>query len=113
MHLAIRFLYLLMLNEEKKKRGVHRFNNKMPLVNIFMFYVFTSCLLSVVVVFIQWVTCSLIVRCREISKLNRGDTFRAQASNVTIGSGGYEGEEEQDNKKSFGGGPPGDNLPEM
>jgi hypothetical protein len=45
--------------------------------------------------------------------LNRGDTFRAQASNVTIGSGGYEGEEEQDNKKSFGGGPPGDNLPEM
>lgn len=52
MHLAIRFLYLLMLNEEKKKRGVHRFNNKMPLVNIFMFYVFTSCLLSVVEVFI-------------------------------------------------------------
>ncbi|PNT46145.1 hypothetical protein POPTR_003G174600v4 [Populus trichocarpa] len=56
---------------------------------------------------------SYSLRCREISKLNRGDTFRAQASNVTIGSGGYEGEEEQDNKKSFGGGPPGDNLPEI
>ncbi|XP_011020708.1 PREDICTED: GDT1-like protein 2, chloroplastic [Populus euphratica] len=53
------------------------------------------------------------LRCREISKLNRFDTFRAQASNVTIESGGYEGEEEQDNKKSFGGGPPGDNLPEI
>lgn len=53
------------------------------------------------------------LRCREISKLNRVDAFRAQASNVTIGSGGYEGEEEQDNKKSFGSGPPGDNLPEM
>ncbi|KAL9386600.1 hypothetical protein Peur_019724 [Populus x canadensis] len=53
------------------------------------------------------------LRCREISKLNRVDAFRAQASNVTIGSGGYEGEEEQDNKKSFGGGPPGDNLPEI
>ncbi|KAJ7004697.1 hypothetical protein D5086_007367 [Populus alba] len=52
------------------------------------------------------------LRCREISKLNRFDTFRAQASNVTIGSGGYE-EEEQDNKKSFSGGPPGDNLPEI
>jgi hypothetical protein len=31
MHLANRFLYLLMLNEDKKKRGVHGFNNKMPL----------------------------------------------------------------------------------
>ncbi|KAL9349521.1 hypothetical protein Peur_056776 [Populus x canadensis] len=56
---------------------------------------------------------SYSLRCREISKLNRFNTFRAQASNVTIGSGGYEGEEEQDNKKSFAGGPPGDNLPEI
>ena len=38
-----------MLNEDKKKRRVYRFNSKMPLINIFMFYVFTSCLLSVVV----------------------------------------------------------------
>ncbi|KAG6783147.1 hypothetical protein POTOM_012586 [Populus tomentosa] len=66
-----------------------------------------------VISFTIWVTCSLIVRCREFSKLNRFDTFRAQASNVTIGSGGYEGEEEQDNKKSFSGGPPGGNLPEI
>ena len=51
MHLANIFLYLLMLNEDIKKREVHRFNNKMPIVNIFMFCVFTPCLLSVVVVF--------------------------------------------------------------
>ncbi|KAJ6945578.1 protein PAM71 [Populus alba x Populus x berolinensis] len=50
----------------------------------------------------------------EISKLNsRSGTFRAQASNVGIGSGGYEGKEEQDNQKSFVNGPPGDNLPEI
>lgn len=51
MHLANIFLYLLVLNEDIKKREVYRFNNKMPIVNIFMFCVFTSCLLSVVVVF--------------------------------------------------------------
>ncbi|KAB5573177.1 hypothetical protein DKX38_000371 [Salix brachista] len=61
-----------------------------------------------------WVTFSLIVRCREISKLNsRFGTFRAHASNVSIGSGGYDGKEEQDNQKSFANGPPGDNLPEI
>ncbi|KAJ6705051.1 PROTEIN PAM71-HOMOLOG CHLOROPLASTIC [Salix purpurea] len=49
---------------------------------------------------------------REISK-NRFDIFKAQASNVTIGSGGYEGEEEQDDQKSFVSGPPGDNLPKI
>ncbi|KAG5249724.1 GDT1 protein [Salix suchowensis] len=57
-------------------------------------------------------TISSSLRCREISK-NRFDTFRAQASNVTIGSGGYEGEEEQDDQKSFVSGPPGDNLPKI
>ncbi|CAK7336196.1 unnamed protein product [Dovyalis caffra] len=55
---------------------------------------------------------SPLLRCREISKLNsRFGTFRAQASNVSIGSGGYEGEEE-DNQKSFVNGP-GDNLPDI
>ncbi|KAL3609460.1 hypothetical protein D5086_000480 [Populus alba] len=57
---------------------------------------------------------STLLRRREISKLNsRPGTFRAQASNVGIGSGGYEGKEEQDNQKSFVNGPPGDNLPEI
>lgn len=57
---------------------------------------------------------STSLRRREISKLNsRSGTFRAQASNVGIGSGGYEGKEELDNQKSFVNGPPGDNLPEI
>ncbi|KAJ6713776.1 PROTEIN PAM71-HOMOLOG CHLOROPLASTIC [Salix viminalis] len=57
---------------------------------------------------------STSLRCREISKLNsRFGTFRAHASNVSIGSGGYDGKEEQDNQKSFANGPPGDNLPEI
>lgn len=40
-------------------------------------------------------------------------TLRTQASNVSIGSGSYEGGEEQDNQRSFVNGPPSDNSSEM
>ncbi|KAJ7009998.1 protein PAM71 [Populus alba x Populus x berolinensis] len=50
---------------------------------------------------------------RDLKVEFQTSTFRAQASNVGIGSGGYEGKEEQDNQKSFVNGPPGDNLPEI
>ncbi|KAK6279158.1 Gdt1 family - like 3 [Theobroma cacao] len=42
------------------------------------------------------------LRCRQISRLSSTcSTFRAQASNVGIGSGGYEGREEKEDHKSF------------
>ncbi|XWS13519.1 hypothetical protein CRYUN_Cryun36dG0044000 [Craigia yunnanensis] len=42
------------------------------------------------------------LRCRKISRLSSTcSTFRAQASNVGIGSGGYEGREEKQDLKSF------------
>ncbi|KAJ0034363.1 hypothetical protein Pint_25279 [Pistacia integerrima] len=46
------------------------------------------------------------LRCREISRLNSACcNVRAQASNVGLGSGGYEGREENDNQKIFVNGP--------
>ncbi|XVE84797.1 hypothetical protein DITRI_Ditri17bG0041500 [Diplodiscus trichospermus] len=53
------------------------------------------------------------LRCRKKSKLNtKCSTFRAQASNVGIGSGGYEGREEKEEHKSFVKGPSSDSSSE-
>ncbi|KAF5466195.1 hypothetical protein F2P56_016144 [Juglans regia] len=54
------------------------------------------------------------LRCRGISRLSlaRG-MVRAQASNVSIGSEGYEGRGEEDNKKIFSNGLPNDNSSEI
>lgn len=55
-----------------------------------------------------------VVRYRGISRLNSAfGTIRAQASNVSIGSGGYEDGEKRDNQKSFVNGPSNDNSSEM
>ncbi|XP_031269883.1 protein PAM71-homolog, chloroplastic-like [Pistacia vera] len=49
------------------------------------------------------------LRCREISRLNSAcGNVRAHASNVGLGSGGYEGREENDNQKIFVNGPTSD-----
>ncbi|OAY55444.1 protein PAM71-homolog, chloroplastic [Manihot esculenta] len=54
------------------------------------------------------------LRYRGISRLNSAfGTIRAQASNVSIGSGGYEDGEKQDNQKSFVNGPSNDNSSEI
>ncbi|KAJ9182378.1 hypothetical protein P3X46_006380 [Hevea brasiliensis] len=54
------------------------------------------------------------LRYREISRLNSAfGTLRPQASNVSIGSGGYEGGEEQDNKKCSANGPSNDKSSEI
>ncbi|KAJ8768438.1 hypothetical protein K2173_021591 [Erythroxylum novogranatense] len=50
------------------------------------------------------------LRCREISRLNSAfGRNRTQASNVSIGSGSYEGDQEQDTQRSFVSGSPCDN----
>lgn len=49
------------------------------------------------------------LRCRDVSRLKSVcGTIRAQASNVGIGSGGYEGKGENDNQKIFVNGPSSD-----
>ncbi|KAA8548486.1 hypothetical protein F0562_000247 [Nyssa sinensis] len=54
------------------------------------------------------------LRCREISKLNLAwDTIRAQASNVGIGSGGYEERQENDSRNIFSNGPSSSNSSEI
>ncbi|KAA8527863.1 hypothetical protein F0562_035268 [Nyssa sinensis] len=54
------------------------------------------------------------LRCREISELNSvWDTIRAQASNVGVGSGGYEERGENDSQNIFSNGPPCDNSSEI
>lgn len=54
------------------------------------------------------------LRCREISRLNLVcGTVRAQASNVSIGSEGYEGRGEEDNQKIFANGPPSDSSSDI
>lgn len=56
----------------------------------------------------------LIVRCREISRLNlECGKFRAQASNVSIGSGSYEGQGGEDDQKVVASVPPSDSSSEM
>lgn len=56
----------------------------------------------------------LLVRYREIARLNSTlRTLRVQASNVGVGSGGYEEREEQNKEKTSVNGPTGDNLPKM
>lgn len=55
-----------------------------------------------------------IVRYREISRLNSAcGKVRAQASNMGVGSGGYEGREESENQKIFVNGPTSDSSSEM
>ncbi|XP_021896902.1 protein PAM71-homolog, chloroplastic isoform X1 [Carica papaya] len=49
------------------------------------------------------------LRCRQISRLHSACCrFRAQASNVSIGSGGYEGREEKHDQESYVNDPSGD-----
>ncbi|XP_043706024.1 protein PAM71-homolog, chloroplastic [Telopea speciosissima] len=53
------------------------------------------------------------LRYKDILRLNSVcGTTRAQASNVSIGSGGYEGREENDKRNISIGGPPSENLTE-
>lgn len=57
---------------------------------------------------------SFTVRCRELLKLNLvRNRIRAHASNVGIGSGGYEGREENDKEDVLVNSPTGDNSPKM
>ncbi|XP_024022393.1 protein PAM71-homolog, chloroplastic isoform X2 [Morus notabilis] len=51
------------------------------------------------------------LRCRDISRSYCG-TVRVQASNVSIGSGGYDGREENEGKKIFTAGSPKDSSPD-
>lgn len=54
-----------------------------------------------------------LVRCREISRLNSSwGNVKAQASNVGIGSGGYEGRKENDDEKIFVSRPPSEGSSE-
>lgn len=53
-----------------------------------------------------------IVRCRDILRSSCG-TIRVQASNVSVGSGGYEGKEDNEGKKIFPTDSPNDSLPGM
>lgn len=63
---------------------------------------------------ISRVPISLTLRRRKISSLRSTcSTFRAQASNVDIGSGGYEGRDEKEDHKSFVKGPSGDSSSEV
>ncbi|KAM7466210.1 hypothetical protein LguiB_013772 [Lonicera macranthoides] len=58
--------------------------------------------------------CVNIVRCRELLKLNLvGNRIRAHASNVGIGSGGYEGREENDKEDVLVSSPTSDNSPKI
>ncbi|KAF8402015.1 hypothetical protein HHK36_012966 [Tetracentron sinense] len=57
--------------------------------------------------------CSISFKFREVSRLNSVcGTIRAQASNISIGSGGYEGREEDDNQKIFVDSPPSESSSE-
>ncbi|XVF38092.1 hypothetical protein REPUB_Repub20aG0068200 [Reevesia pubescens] len=63
---------------------------------------------------ISKVTISPSLRCRKISRLSSTcGTFRAQASNVGIGSGGYEGRDEKEDRKSFVNGPSSNSSSEV
>ncbi|KAK9287605.1 hypothetical protein L1049_016040 [Liquidambar formosana] len=54
------------------------------------------------------------LRFRQVSRLNSVcHTIRAQASNVGVGSGNYEGREENDNQKIFINGPPSDSSSDI
>uniref|UniRef100_A0A803Q4B4 GDT1 family protein n=1 Tax=Cannabis sativa TaxID=3483 RepID=A0A803Q4B4_CANSA len=52
------------------------------------------------------------VRCRELSSSLSG-SVRVQASNASIGSGGYDGREDNESKKLFTTGSSSDNAPEI
>lgn len=59
-------------------------------------------------------TISPPLRCREISRLNlECGKFRAQASNVSIGPGSYEGQGGEDDQKVFASVPPSDSSSEI
>ncbi|KAK4585818.1 hypothetical protein RGQ29_023147 [Quercus rubra] len=59
-------------------------------------------------------TISRPLRCREISRLNlECGKFRAQASNVSIGPGSYEGQGGEDDQKVFASVPPSDSSSEI